>query len=302
MKWKRKQGRLADRENRYGYLFVLPFVIGFVFLYMDLIVSSVVYSFSELSFEGKSFATVFVGLSNYKDVLTVNPDFLPALAEAVTDMLTTIPVVLIFSLFIATLLNREMPGRALFRSVFFIPVILMTGIVAKTDSSALVQSILPGDGLSAGASTGNALDLGNIEAALSGLSLGTGAIGFIVDIVDNIYSVVNQSGVQIILMLASLQSISPSIYEAASIEGATGWEAFWKITFPMLSPVLFVCAVYTAIDLLSQSTNTIMELIQKTTDNSGYGPASAMAWLFFAVVIVILGIIALIGRKAVQKS
>ena len=82
MKWKRKQGRLADRENRYGYLFVLPFVIGFVFLYMDLIVSSVVYSFSELSFEGKSFATVFVGLSNYKDVLTVNPDFLPALAEA----------------------------------------------------------------------------------------------------------------------------------------------------------------------------------------------------------------------------
>ena len=285
MKWKRKQGRLADRENRYGYLFVLPFVIGFVFLYMDLIVSSVVYSFSELSFEGKSFATVFVGLSNYKDVLTVNPDFLPALAEAVTDMLTTIPVVLIFSLFIATLLNREMPGRALFRSVFFIPVILMTGIVAKTDSS-----------------TGNALDLGNIEAALSGLSLGTGAIGFIVDIVDNIYSVVNQSGVQIILMLASLQSISPSIYEAASIEGATGWEAFWKITFPMLSPVLFVCAVYTAIDLLSQSTNTIMELIQKTTDNSGYGPASAMAWLFFAVVIVILGIIALIGRKAVQKS
>ena len=285
MKWKRKQGRLADRENRYGYLFVLPFVIGFVFLYMDLIVSSVVYSFSELSFEGKSCATVFVGLSNYKDVLTVNPDFLPALAEAVTDMLTTIPVVLIFSLFIATLLNREMPGRALFRSVFFIPVILMTGIVAKTDSS-----------------TGNALDLGNIEAALSGLSLGTGAIGFIVDIVDNIYSVVNQSGVQIILMLASLQSISPSIYEAASIEGATGWEAFWKITFPMLSPVLFVCAVYTAIDLLSQSTNTIMELIQKTTDNSGYGPASAMAWLFFAVVIVILGIIALIGRKAVQKS
>ena len=299
MKWKRKQGRLADRENRYGYLFVLPFVIGFVFLYMDLIVSSVVYSFSELSFEGKSFATVFVGLSNYKDVLTVNPDFLPALAEAVTDMLTTIPVVLIFSLFIATLLNREMPGRALFRSVFFIPVILMTGIVAKTDSSALVQSILPGDGLSAGASTGNALDLGNIEAALSGLSLGTGVI---VAIVDNIYSVVNQSGVQIILMLASLQSISPSIYEAASIEGATGWEAFWKITFPMLSPVLFVCAVYTAIDLLSQSTNTIMELIQKTTDNSGYGPASAMAWLFFAVVIVILGIIALIGRKAVQKS
>lgn len=84
-------------------------------------------------------------------------------------------MVLIFSLFIATLLNREMPGRALFRSVFFIPVILMTGIVAKTDSSALVQSILPGDGLSAGASTGNALDLGNIEAALSGLSLGTGA-------------------------------------------------------------------------------------------------------------------------------
>lgn len=143
MKWKRKQGRLADRENRYGYLFVLPFVIGFVFLYMDLIVSSVVYSFSELSFEGKSFATVFVGLSNYKDVLTVNPDFLPALAEAVADMLTTIPVVLIFSLFIATLLNREMPGRALFRSVFFIPVILMTGIVAKPTARRWCKASCP---------------------------------------------------------------------------------------------------------------------------------------------------------------
>jgi len=299
---KPEKSKLIERENKYGYLFILPFVIGFVFLYMDLIYYSVVYSFSDLVFEGKSFKTLFVGLKNYINVLTVNPDFLPALTSAVTDMLTMIPVVIIFSLFIATLLNRKMPGRALFRSIFFIPVILMTGIVAKTESSALVQSIMSSNELSAGASTGTGLDLTNIETALAGLSIGTGAVGFIVKLIDDIYSVVNRSGVQIILLLASLQSISPSVYEAASIEGATAWEAFWKITLPMVSPVVFVCALYNAIDLLSISTNPIMVLIEDTTTTSGYGIASAMAWLFFAVAAVILGIIALIGKKVAFRQ
>lgn len=293
--------RLTDRENTCGYLFVLPFVVGFVFLYLDMVSSSLIYSFSELVFEGNGFRTLFVGLRNYVQILTVNPDFLPALSSAVSEMLTMIPVVLIFSLFIATLLNQRIPGRALFRSIFFIPVILMTGIVAKTDSSSLVQSILPPEELSAGAAGVSGLDLSNIQAALSGLSIGTGAIDFIVGLIDNIYAVVNRSGVQIILLLASIQSISPSVYEAASIEGATAWESFWKITLPIVSPAVFVCALYSAIDLLSQSTNPIMTLIEKTTENSGYGIAAAIAWVFFSVTVIILGIITVIGRKAAFK-
>lgn len=294
--------RLSDRENRCGYLFVLPFVIGFIFLYMDMIFFSFNYSFSDLVFENTSFRTAFVGLKNYVTVLTVNPDFLPTLLSAVSEMLTMIPVVLIFSLFIATLLNREMRGRVVFRSIFFIPVILMTGIVSLTDNSALIQNIMPANEMSAGASTGASLDLADLETVLSEMFVGSGVVDFLVSLVENIYSVVNRSGVQIILLLASIQSISHSVYEAAWIEGATAWESFWKITLPIVSPAVFVCALYTAIDLLSLSTNPLMTLIKATTETSGYGVASAMAWLFFAVTALILGFITLVGRKAAFKS
>lgn len=298
---KNKKSKLRANEDRYAYLFIAPFVLGFIFLYADLIYSSIVYSFCELVFKGKSFENVFVGMDNFKNVLTVNAEFLPALTSAVTDMITMIPVILIFSLFMATLLNRNMPGRALFRSIFFIPVILMTGIVTKLDTSTTVQSVIATNDLASGTATSSGLNLMDIQNALQGMSIGTGAIEFIIKFIDDIYSVVNNSGVQIILMLASLQSISPSVYEAASIEGATGWESFWKITLPMVAPVVFVCAIYTVIDQMSASTNSIMLLIEKTTENSGYGLASAMAWIFFLVIIVFLLIVTIIGRKVAFK-
>lgn len=299
---KNKKSKLEANEDRYAYLFIAPFVLGFVFLYADLIFSSIVYSFSELVFEGKSFKNVFVGIDNFKNVLTVNAEFLPALTSAVSDMLTMIPVVLIFSLFMATLLNRNIPGRALFRSIFFIPVILMTGIITKTDTNTIVQSVVASNELGSSASTASGLSLTDIQTALQGMSIGTGAIEFIITFIDDIYSVVNNSGVQILLLLASLQSISPSVYEAASIEGATAWESFWKITLPMVAPVVFVCAIYTVIDLMSASTNSIMLLIESTTENSGYGIASAMAWLFFIVIAVILLVVALVGRKVAFRQ
>lgn len=297
---KEKKSKLAANEDRYAYLFIAPFVIGFVFLYADLIFSSVVYSFSELVFEGKSFKNIFVGFDNFKYALATDPQFIPALTSAVTDMFTMIPVILIFSLFMATLLNRRIPGRALFRSIFFIPVILMTGIVTKTDTNSIVQSVVGANDLAESA-TSSGLSLTDIQNALQGMSIGTGAIEFIITFIDDIYSVVNNSGVQIILMLASLQSISPSVYEAASIEGATAWESFWKITLPMVAPVVFVCAIYTVIDQMSASTNSIMLLIESISENKGYGMASAMAWIFFLVIAVILSLITLIGRKVAFK-
>lgn len=297
---KEKKSKLQANEDKFAYLFIAPFVIGFIFLYADLIYSSIVYSFSELVFEGKSFKNVFTGLANFKNVLTVNAEFTPALTSAVTDMITMIPVILIFSLFMSTLLNRKIPGRALFRSIFFIPVILMTGIVTKMDESTVMQSVLATNDLAESANS-SGLSLTDIQTALQGMSIGTGAIEFIIKFIDDIYSVVNNSGVQIILMLASLQSISPSVYEAASIEGATAWESFWKITLPMVAPVVFVCAIYTVIDQMSASTNSIMLLIERTTVNSGYGIASAMAWIFFLVIAVILLLVTLIGRKVAFK-
>lgn len=298
---KNKKSKLQANEDKYAYLFIAPFVIGFVFLYADLIYSSIVYSFSELVFEGKTFKNIFVGLANFKNVLMVNAEFLPALTSAVTDMVTMIPVILIFSLFMATLLNRKLPGRAFFRSIFFIPVILMTGIVTKMDASTTIQKVLATNDLASAANSISGLSLNDIQTALQGMSIGTGAIEYIIKFIDDIYSVVNNSGVQIILMLASLQSISPSVYEAASIEGATGWESFWKITLPMVAPVVFVCAIYTIIDQMSASTNSIMILIEETTKNSGYGIGSAMAWIFFLVIAVILLLVTFIGRRVAFK-
>lgn len=298
----KKYDSLLDRQGKYGWLFILPFVLGVVFIYSDVLVDSLKFSFSNIIMNTNGYTLNFVGFDHYLNIFTVNAQFLPSLVSSVSSLFTSIPVIVIFSLFIATVLNQKMRGRAAFRAIFFIPVILATGVVASAESGNAVLSNLQNmSGVSSGISSGTSiLDMSNIKTALSSLYISANAINFVINLVNNIYSVVNTSGVQIILFLAGLQSISPSVYEAASIEGATGWESFWKITLPMISPIILVNCIYTTIDMFTSSTNSIMQLISTTLNSTnGYGIASAMAWIYFIAICLFLGIIALLGKKLV---
>ena len=135
----------------------------------------------------------------------------------------------------------------------------------------------------------------DIEQLFSNMKVGTELVGYVVQMINDIYDIVNRSGVQMLIFLAGLQSISPAIYESCQMDGATGWETFWKITFPMISPMILVNAVYTIIDSFTTDSNTVMKFIaNQYTATNGQEVSSAMAWMYFLIVILIVAIFAAI--------
>lgn len=296
-----KKKSLTKKNGLYGWFFIAPFVIGFVLIYFSVILDSFIFSFNDLSLGKNGFELKFVGLSSYKYALFTHPTFLKDTISLVGDLLLQSPAIIIFSLFIAVLLNQNMPGRGLFRAIFFLPVVMATGIVLKADmSNAMLENMGSASGIETGASTvaAGGFDISNIKVMLENMYIPTEVVDYVVNLVNNIYSVVNYSGVQIILFLSGLQGISPAIYEAADVEGANGWESFWKITVPLLSPIILVNIIYTVIDGFTRSNNTIMSLIDDVAFNKmNYSASSAMAWLYLLLVMVILGVVAFICYK-----
>ena len=134
----------------------------------------------------------------------------------------------------------------------------------------------------------NALD---ITALLGNMAVGTELVNYVVDVVNNIFNIVNRSGVQMLIFLAGLQSISPAIYESCTMDGATGWETFWKITFPMISPMILVNTIYTVIDSFTSKSNEVMTYINRIyqgTTKDARVLSSAMSWVYFLVVLLLI--------------
>ncbi|MBR0327381.1 MAG: sugar ABC transporter permease, partial [Clostridia bacterium] len=259
-KKRRGSASLDKRKARSGYFFVLPFLIGFIAIYLPMIWDSIVYSFSHVTIvAGEGSVTEFVGWENYNEALFVNPDFIKTLVTGIKELAFDIPAIILFSLFMAVLLNQKMAGRAAFRAIFFIPVILSTGLMESIEASNIMDDAMEDtEGIASGVEKSTASEIVSaidIENLFAGMKVGTELVEYVVTMINNIYDIVNRSGVQMLIFLAGLQSISPAIYESCSIDGATGWETFWKITFPMISPMILVNAVYTIIDSFTTNQN-----------------------------------------------
>ena len=225
---------------------------------------------------------------------------LTSFAQQILDII----IIIMFSLFIAVLLNQKMVGRAAFRAIFFIPVVVSAGIIAKIDNATntILESMSSMEGIDLGEvnSSGGLVNMMDISMMLESLGVGGQFTELITNLVSNIYNIVNRAGVQMLIFLAGLQSISPSIYESCQMEGATGWETFWKITFPMISPMILANAFYTVIDSFTAESNEVMQAIIDISPNGvPNGQQSAAAWTYFMIVIVTLGLVALICRKFV---
>jgi len=239
----------------------------------------------------------FSGMDNLKRVLLIDQEFYRMLIEEVGRMLLIVPAVIIFSLFVALILNQEFKARGFVRAVFFLPVILSSGIMIGLETNNTLLSsmaeIIKRGNLMKSSITGVLEDILVVEGAASDF------MGYIFDIVNQIYDIAMASGIQIIIFLSALQTIPPSMFEAAKIEGATSWECFWKITFPMVSPLILVNVVYSVVDYFIRTDNRVMEKIRVTMmQRMEYGFSTAMAWVYFLAVIVIIGIaMALISRK-----
>ena len=301
--FKKRNGKLrlslTGKEAVAGVLFILPFLIGFFGIFLPLIVESIHFSFTNMEVSSTGYVlkpAADNGLERYLRALTIDPDFNLQLLTSIGQMAAKVPLVIIFSFFAATLINQKFHGRAIARSVFFFPVILTSGVIMGLENSDLLLQTLS----TTGESADDMASFLNMARFLSEYTnLPASVIGFLSDAVNGIYDIVVASGVQILIFLAGLQSISPSLYEASSIEGATAWENFWKITFPMISSMILVNSVYTIIDQFTNETNEMMTTIRDTIFvDIKYGYGSAMAWIYFICIAVILIIVGgLISRK-----
>jgi len=282
-----------------GYLFILPFIIGILaFMFLPILESlRMVFSDVNIDLVKNGFTMDFSGADNIKRVLMIDPEFNRLLVEEIGRMLLIVPAVIIFSLFIALILNQEFKARGFVRAVFFLPVILSSGIMIGLETnntllSSMAEIIKEGN-LMKSSITGVLEDILVTEGAASDF------MEYIFNIVNKIYDIAMASGIQIIIFLSALQTIPPSMFEAAKIEGATSWECFWKITFPMVSPLILVNVVYSVVDYFIRTDNRVMEKIRVTMmQRMEYGFSTAMAWIYFLAVIVIIGIaMSLISRK-----
>lgn len=228
----------------------------------------------------------------------MDAEFVPYLISELTTMVINTPATLIFSFFIAMLLNQNFKGRGVVRAIFFLPVILSSGVIVGVEyNNALLSDMKE---IISETSTDTSVT-GVLESILvtSDSSPMSRMFEYVFTIINQVYNIAIASGIQIIMFLSALQTISPSMFEAAKIEGCTAWESFWKITFPMVSSMILVNVVYTVIDFFLKTDNTVMTKISEEVTKLNYGVSSAMAWVYFLCVIIILGIISLIISKRV---
>ena len=256
MKRRSKYEGLQKRKAIAGYMFILPFIIGFLAFMVKPFFQSLYMSLCTVEVSGKGFTNHFEGLKNYIGAFTVDVDFTRLLTEELSRMAVNVLAIMVFSFFVALLLNQKFMGRAFVRGVFFLPVILSSGVIIgveyENELMAAMRDVVEMNG-------GNGTSITDtIKEVLNVSGVGNSVFSVVFDIIDGIYDVVLASGIQIIIFLSGLQTISQSMYEAASIEGCTAWESLWKITFPMISPMLLVNWVYTIVDFCMRTDNKVI--------------------------------------------
>lgn len=320
---KKKNKSLEVAQRKYGYIFTLPFIIGGVLLVLLPLVMSVVLSFAEVrrgesvafaenfqqlfstgKFQFLNFELSNWGLGNYEQIWLEDTSFRQVVLNSLQSMLYTVPVVVIFAFFIASVLNEKFAGRGFFRSVMFMPVIISSGLVVSLGSATSLLGSISSAGEDKFAS-----DVGSGEAAIQvtevfetmlvEMEIPDWIINLIVDSVSSISTIVSMAAISIVIFIAGLQSISPSIYEASYIEGATKWEVFWKISLPMVSPLILLSVVYTIVDNFNGSNNQVIGTIHSNIISVNYDIASAMAVCYSIIILLILVVVFAVLNKVV---
>ncbi len=289
-KKKKRSMSLTTRNSLKGLVFVTPFIIGLIAFFIYPIFFSLRISVAEtveiLGMKLKGFT-----FYQFKRAFVEDMEFVPTFLATVRYTLTTFPLTIVLSLIIAVLLNKDIKGRGLFRVIFFIPFLLGSGeVMAQLLNQGVDRSVL------------NIMD-GRIIPYNVLSYFGANVVDIVQGVFGTLVTVLWRSGVQILLFLAGLQSISPSLYEAARIDGATEWELFWKVTIPMISPMMLLNLVYTIVDSFTSSDNELLAYIKTYGfSNAEFQYASAMGWIYFAFIGVLVAIIFGIMQKYMHTS
>ncbi|MEJ5314973.1 MULTISPECIES: carbohydrate ABC transporter permease [Anaerolinea] len=267
------------REALHGYTFVLIWIVGFLVFTLAPLVETLRYSLNEVTVMATGIVMDYREWQNYTRALFTDPNFVELLIEYVIKTLVSVPVVLIFSMIIALLLNLRFKLRGVFRTIFFLPVVITSGPVIKE---------LTAQGAASAPQVASSAAVTQFLQQLPAFLRNPAEY-----LLTSFILILWFSGVQILIYLAGFQKIDRSIYEAAAIDGASAWESFWKITLPSLTSTTIVNAVYTIITLSHFSENEVIRYIYSRTYDvqGGIGYASAMSYIFFLALVVLLGVV-----------
>lgn len=294
-KLKKRKG-VEALKSKYGRMFVLPWEIGLVLFFFIPVFKSIMYAFSDVSITENGFKTAFVGLKWFKFAINEDPKYLTTLKDVISSFLVELPIILALSLILAIILNQKFVGRIFARAIFFLPVIIATGVVMKWLTSEYIT-------ISLVASTGGDSNYGSMidfDAILKNLGLPEDINKLVSGYIGDIFNLLWSCGIQIVLFIAGLQTIPDQLYEVSRVEGASKWEEFWYITIPMLGPTILLVMVYTMIDLFTQNRG-VMKSAFALMQNATYDKSSAMLWLYFLVVGGIMALILLIYNRLCLK-
>lgn len=279
-------GRGIDAiKSRYGMICVAPWVLGLIVFFVIPIFQSFYYTFCDVKLQVGGLQTKWIGLDNLKSVLTQDAYFTDNLASSVGTFAYSFPIILILSLVLALLLNQKFRGRVLFRAIYFLPVIIASGVILGT--------VMGQTNINSTAQTDEAVsqNLIDVSELINWIGLPAKIGNYFQSAITSIMNLLWTCGVQIVLFIAGMQSIPDLYYEVAKVEGATGWESFWYITLPSLSRVITLVTVYTMVELMTSRTDKVIIQAYGNMESQYFGASSAMLWIYFLIIGAILGTI-----------
>lgn len=287
----KKKRSLVQKRAVTGLVFITPWLIGFLWFYAKGFIQAVRFSLSRITMqETGGYLLDFVGLDNYKYIFLQHADYNQTLVSSIGNMLIDVPLIIFFSLFIAIILNSRFKGRTLMRAILFLPIIMNSGAISA--SIELAQQAVNGGvaAVSTEAAVSGGVNIAYLMNMLSQLGVPVVLTEYITAAVGRIFDVVQASGVQIIIFIAALQSVPGALYEVSKIEGATTYETFWKVTFPMVSPLIVTNVVYTIVDAFMNS-EVVESAYEMAFTSFNWSVSVAMSLVSSFVVCIVLVVI-----------
>ena len=281
------------KKSLYGYGFISIWIVGFITFFIRPMIMVFRYSYSKIVYLDNGYRLDYLGFGAYIQALREDSEYIRLLVESFQSLLFNVPIIVAVSLIIATILNQNFKGRTFYRAIFFIPVIVASGIVISIlKGDAIAQVMLNGQKSSA------MFKVTGLQQIMNEMDFPTQLTGLLTSAANSVFDLLWKSGIQILLFLAGLKTIPASIFEASSIEGATGWDNFWKITIPMVSPMILLTIIYTIIDSFTDYNNSLMIKIIQSANNMDVTYSSAMSLIYFTFIILFVGIVyVLIDKK-----
>lgn len=284
---------IEHRRNSVAYGFLLPWLIGLIAFFFVPFFEALYQMFFDMRIEETGVSYTYVGFKVFKEVLFESSAHIRMLLGSIGSTLRDAVLIVIFSLIVAVLLNKPFPGRGFCRALMALPIIVSSGVLMQVFKGDLLLNSVES---SAEATIFQGIV---IEETLMQMGMPVSAINMISNAVSSILDLIWQSGIQILLFVGGMQSIPKTYYEVCSVEGASPWQSFWRVTFPMLSPFLILNFVYASIDSFTLPTNEVIGEINEYFHNVMYSQATVLSMAYFLLVLVVVGISGLIISKRV---